>query len=358
MNFDCQQNNSCAGYNAELSLLKDYPKKYSGDGMPPSGMNPYRDDYIKGRHKHYYKRIRDVVSYNPNELYVGVNNRGGHNVNYSKRMRDPNSRSPHMPIHIYAHKDSDNPQNIAHDYRDGRFNIQHVRSIYPQKHVRKYDNSDSRFLYRGEPFEPRYINWNPKVQKEYLKHYYNVYTPTTSDSEHVHHANFLHHMKYGSKKYNKLVLDAQKKGIYHNLNTIPYNHIEHNGRQYDCSKLTKRPRTLCMDDVYSDIPLAKCEAQGKFLGRTKGDYCSLNAGLPPSIPMVKNTYLIHDIQDAAQHDLLVNNQVYRPNGRHAMQRRYHTFGMPNSHDYWDNYSYDPIGPVAWNEVGAEPNRKY
>ena len=42
---DCQDGN-CPAYNAGTYLTNDYPYRYSGDGQPPSGMNPYQDDQI------------------------------------------------------------------------------------------------------------------------------------------------------------------------------------------------------------------------------------------------------------------------------------------------------------------------
>lgn len=354
-NYDCSQSNSCAGINADVSLLKDYPNKYSGDGQPPSGMLSYRDDNNSTLYQGpfgFYKRISDVVPNNKKMLYAGVKSH-----QYGKK--NTNRKSPYMPIPDYLDKDTADPsKELGYQYQDGRYNISHVRQIYPKSFVRKYDNSDTRFDAMGQPFEPRYVNWHPELQAEYLKHYYNNYLPTDTDVDHVNHANFMHHMKYASDSFNAMTFDAQRRGMHNTNNDIPFNHVEHNGRLYDCDQQPRTPKVLCTDNVYSDEVMSKCEAQAKFLGRAEEGHCSLNGNLPQSTPMVKGNYLIHDIHDASRHDLLDNAQVHQPDGKTDLQRRYNRFRLPNSQDYWQNYSYDPVYKIPWNNIGAEPYRKY
>jgi hypothetical protein len=199
--------------------------------------------------------------------------------------------------------------------------------------------------YRKTPYTPlpehktskRYTN----SMKDLKRYYYNNYLPTDTD---INNARVTHQVKYGTDKIGK---------GYYNNNMIPYNHVEYNGKLYNCDLQDRKPNVLCTDDIYSNEIMAKCEAQSKFLGRTKGGHCSLDGSVSPHIPMIKNNYLIHDIEDASRHGLLDNSQVYvKKKGKITRK------DTLTSQDYWKNNSYNPVYNVRWNAIDYKPNRRY
>ena len=103
-----------------------------------------------------------------------------------------------------------------------------------------------------------------------------------------------------------------------------------------------------------NVPMMKCQAQHKFLGRTDGGQCSLNGGLPPNIDFAKSSQLIHGIEDADAMGLLFNGPI----GKKSCCNKVYTWGLPKSEDYWENYAYSPNGGIKWDELGSKIKRGY
>ena len=185
-------------------------------------------------------------------------------------------------------------------------------------------------------------------------------------------------MKYATPEENADAINFYKAGVMHNNNVVPYGHIVDQGRLVDCTKLPTLPEgILCTDPVFSDTTYAKCQAQAQYLGRVphrQGGYCSLDGEntkhgkFGPGTPFVKTDLLIKDVADADTQGLLLNevphklesDAEYGASARILSGAWNHSRSLktPGMVDFWQNYSYDPIGTYKWNVPGAYLKRKY
>lgn len=240
------------------------------------------------------------------------------------------------------------------------------------------DNVNSSYNDIGGPYSARSLQWNPRQRAEIYKYYYNVYEPTNTDSHSVQFGKFKNHLKYATPKENADAISFYKAGVMHNNNVVPYGHVVDQGRLVDCTKLPPLPKgTLCTDPVFSDTAYAKCQAQARYLGRVphrQGGYCSLDGEntrcgkFGPGTPMVKGNMLIKDVADADRHGMLLNEVPHKleadaeygaaPRILSGAWSHSRSFKMPGMVDYWQNYSFNPVNGIKWNEVGSQLKRKY
>jgi hypothetical protein len=343
--YDCQ-NGVCPPYNANTYITNDYPYRYSGSGQPPSGMNPYIDVNNPKKALNYYKRIRSTVPYNPNIMYPKNNNP-------SKNNKQRYAQITSIPI--YENINTGRPEQLLdYKYTDGRYNIYTTRDQAPVKYIKTSDNTRTRFEDKGSKYSPRWLGWKPKLKEKAMKYYYLPYLKKDTDVESIPYEQYMYHIKYATPEENKQLLKAYNNKVLNYTYQPPYNFVEWNGRLWDCSKLPKRPDKLCSESVYVNTPMAKCQAQHKFLQRTEGGHCSLNGNLPPNIDFAKSVQLIHDIEDADKQGLLLNNPIEKKN----CCNRINTWDVPSYQDYWTNYSYNPQHNIKWNEIGSKIKRGF
>lgn len=316
----CTDRNNCKPANSNRFIIKDYPRHYSGEGVPPSGLNPYQDDKNPGRHDHYYSYVRSAVARDGTKpgLY-STKDKG--TINYT-------------PVTQIRSTINDDPSEIlGYEYEDGRYDINSLNNVYPNKFVDDYYNDYSRFEINPElNFSPRYFNLHPnEIQPLRNYHYYPMTEP---QYDHMPYYKELFHKKYATSNYNEDAIKSSEDGVYYKSNVLPYNHVEWKGRVYDCADLP--PAEWCTDPIYGSTVHAKCEAQGKYLGRTNGGKCSLDAACIPGATVTNAVECVRDIADADKMGLLTNENV-KPAQCH---QRYHA-KYPNQLDFWRNKGYFP-----------------
>lgn len=322
----CTNRNNCNSGNINEYILKDYPRYYSGDGMPPSGTNPYHDEYHLGSNNQYYRYIRNAVApYSTH--HRGVGTMGGISNNKYKI----GGQSNYTPLP----KIVSNTQNIATDLLpdDTKFNIYNSLNQHPFLVRPDYYNDYGKFSIEDEKMSPRDLSLHPKKIKNIRNHYY--YPRTKNNMGHMPYMKTLYHKKYATAEENKQINNWTKKSIYDNDDVLPNNHVEWKGRIYDCDKLT--PTKWCLDPIYGSEVHGKCEAQKKYLGRTHGGKCSLTSACLPQADITNDVECIKSIEDADRRGLLTN--TLRPEAKCHIPLQ---LKEPSQLDYWYNNAFLPI----------------
>lgn len=363
-------------------------------GFVTDPLQPNRDPY----YYHIYNAVAPTKYSKVNSNTVGIGNSNSP-MNGIGSMSKTNNRFMYTPVPEYIYQGEFNtnldpvgrlgklqasyPSSVGLSDSGSRYGLSNYDQIYTYKYIQSpnapgygIDNINDRYENIGEPYSARNMQWNNKNKDTVLKYYYDNYEPTDTDSHSVQFGKFKHHLKYATPEENAAAINFYRKGIRDNNRIVPYGHIEHQGRLVDCTQLPELSQnTLCMDNVFSDTAYAKCQAQAQYLGRVphrKGGYCKLNLDdedFGIGTPFLNNKKLIKDIADADRNSLLLNEVPHKlqADPEYGASPRILSGGwthsgslkVPGMEDYWQNYSFNPVNNIKWNETGVNNlKRKY
>lgn len=333
----CTENKNCAAGNSDAYLMKDYPRYYSGDGQPPSGLNPYQDDYDVGKHNNYYSGIRSAVP------YEGTN----YGVHKSKDVNNYNYNYNYTPVvQYYSDVNSDPAKIINYKYKNGEFDIHTLKQQNPNIFTTPMYDDYSRYdINVGRKYSPRYLNWHQEEMQptksaienwgdpmQSIMNYY-YYPQASKYYPELQYFQKSHAQKYNTAAENLDIIENSEDGIYFKNNNLPFDHVEWEGRVYDCSKLPKAE--WCGDPIYGSTLHMKCAAQQKYLGRTNGGGdCSLDSACLAGQDYNNAVDCIKSVEDAGRAGLLTN--VERPPADCGKKVN---LVFPNQLDSWKNHSY-------------------
>lgn len=335
----CTETGTCGGIASENYLIKDYPRAYSGNGMPPSGLNPYQavDGYPENNQ--YYQSIRDAVAVQP-----GSATRFYTQLSPSQGKYRQSLNTNYTPIPSYQ-----NPKtrpNVNYTYTDGDYDISNVQNIQSPAVVEDAYINGMHFGFAdgNNRFSPRNLN---TADKNSIQNYF--YRPRYPNRYgHLRYYQDNHAKRYNTANQNADIVSNSNDGKYYLNNRLPEGFVEWKGRIYRCDDLPPLdPKLGCLDPVYGSDIYGKCQAQSKYIFNSDKYYCNLDpctSAQQPQAVQNNNAFCIPDKIDADKYGLLDNRRV-DPAKCHVP-----TPELPdiNFENYWQEWSYYDVPDLVPN----------